>query len=237
MKKPPNPRRRLRRVLLIAGILPALLVLAWCLKVGLTLHNNTDGRDAFDDQDFDRAVAQFTDNQRLNWFESWIAAFNEGAALHVDGAWPDAITAYEKALEDVPHRDECTVRINLALVHEAVGDSLQADKNTDEAIIAWQAGIDALAEGSCPSDSGRGKNQTEDAATVDDRLRNKIQQSQPQNSPPQDPQQPNGEEDGEDDGKKDPRQEQLERNNQEGLDQRRQDQELYDGDYNRPNSW
>lgn len=237
MKRPPNPRRRLRRVLLLAGILPALLVLAWCLKVGLTLQNNAAGRDAFDDQDFDRAVAEFTDNRRLNWFESWIAAFNEGAALHVDGAWPDAITAYETALKDVPQRDECTVRINLALVHEAVGDASYANRNTDEAIIAWQAGINVLAEGSCPSDSGRGEKQSEDAATVDDRLRNKIQENQEQDpNPPQDPQQPD-EPDGEEDGQKDPRQEQLERNNQEGLDQRRQDQELYDDDYNRPNSW
>lgn len=237
MKKPPNPRRRLRRILLIAGILPALLVLAWCLKVGLTLQNNSAGRDAFDDQDLDRAVVEFTDNQRLNWFESWVAFFNEGTALYVDGAWPDAITAYETALETVPHRDECTVRINLALVHEAVGDSLQVAKKTDEAILAWDAGIDVLAEGSCPTDSGRGDEQSDDAATVDDRLRNKIQETQPQDPPPEDPQQPDDEGDGEDDGKKDPRQEQLERNNQEGLEQRREEQDLYDDDFNRPNSW
>ncbi|WP_182379733.1 hypothetical protein [Nocardioides sp. WS12] len=237
MKRPPNPRRRLRRVLLVAGIVPTLLVLAWCLKVGLTLQNNAAGRDAFDDRDLDAAVAEFADNQRFNWFEPWIASFNEGAALYVDGAWPDSITAYESALEDVPHRDECTVRINLALVHESVGDTAYVAKKTDEAILAWRAGIDALADGSCLTDAGRGEEQSDDAVTVDDRLRNKIQETQPQEPPPQDPQQPDDEDGGDDDGKKDPRQERLERNNQEGLDQRRGEQELYDDDYNRPNSW
>lgn len=235
--KPPNPHQRRRRILLLAGILPALLVLAWSLKVGVTLHNNTAGRDAFDRADYDGAIAEFTDNQRFNWFERWITSFNEGAALHVDGAWPDAITAYENALEDVPRRDECTVRINLALVHEAVGDALHEDGETDEALIAWKIGIDVLAAGECPSDAGRGEEQTDDAATLDERLRNKVEQNQPQDPTPQTPQNPDDGEDGEDDGPKDPRQERLERNNQNGLEQRREDQELYDDDYSRPNSW
>lgn len=235
--KRPHPRRRLRRFLLLAGVLPALLVLAWSLKVGLTLHNNAGGREAFDRGDYNTAVAEFTDNQRLNWFESWIASFNEGATLHADGAWPDAITAYETALEDVPRRDECTVRINLALVHEAVGDALQEKRDTDGAIVEWQAGIDVLAIGKCPTDAGRGKDQTEDAATLDERLRDKVQQNQPeqQQPPPSDP----GDDSGEaDEGQQDPRQERLERNNEQGLEQRREDQELYDNDdYSRPNSW
>ncbi|MCX6402247.1 MAG: hypothetical protein NTX33_20220 [Propionibacteriales bacterium] len=235
--KRPNPNRRRRRVLLLAGILPALLVLALTGKVALMLHNNTAGREAFDRDDFNTAVAEFTDNQRVNWFESWITAFNEGATLHADGAWPDAITAYEVALEDVPERDECTVRINLALVHEAVGDALQEDGETDEALIAWKIGIDVLAAGECPTDAGRGEEQTDDAAALDERLRNKVEQNQPQDSTPQTPQDPGDGDDGEDDGPKDPRQERLERNNQDGLEQRREDQELYDDDYSRPNSW
>lgn len=235
--KPPNPHQRRRRILLLAGILPALLVLAWSLKVGVTLHNNSAGRDAFDRDDYDGAIAEFTDNQRLNWFEPWITSFNEGAALHADGAWPDAITAYELALEDVPRRDECTVRINLALVHEAVGDALHEDGETDEALIAWKTGIDVLAAGECPSDAGRGEEQTDDAATLDERLRNKVEQNQPQDPTPQTPQNPDDGEGGEGDGPKDPRQERLERNNQNGLEQRREDQELYDDDYSRPNSW
>lgn len=234
--KRPNPNRQRRRVLLLAGILPALLVLALTGKVALMLHNNAEGRDAFDGDDYDTAISEFTGNQRLNWFERWVTAFNEGASLHADGAWPDAITAYEKALEDVPRRDECTVRINLALVHEAVGDALQEDGDTDEAIIAWQAGVDVLAAGDCPSDAGRGEKQTDDAAALDERLRNKVEQNQPQDPTPQTPQNPDGE-DGKDDGPKDPRQERLERNNQDGLEQRREDQELYDDDYARPNSW
>lgn len=232
-----NPNRRRRRILMLAGILPALLVLALTLKVALMLQTNGSGREAFADEDYDGAAVVFADNQRLNWFESWIAAFNEGAGLQADGAWPDAITAYEAALEDVPDRDECTVRINLALVHEAVGDALQEDGNTDKAITSWKTGSKVLAAGECPTDSGRGEEQTEHAATLDERLRNKVQQNQPQD--PQDDPKDSGEDSEEPDGEqKDPRQERLDRNNQQGLDQRREDQELYDDDnYSNPNSW
>lgn len=232
-----NPNGGRRRILMLAGVLPALLVLAFALKVALMLDTNATGRDDFGTGDYDGAAMEFADNQRLNWFEAWIAAFNEGAGLHADGAWPDAITAYEAALEDVPDREECTVRINLALVHEAIGDSLQEDGNTDKAITSWMTGSKVLVEGDCPTDAGRGEEQTEDAETLDERLRAKVEQNQPQDSE-EDPKDSGDGPDKPDDGQKDPRQERLDRNNQQGLEQRREDQELYDDDdYSNPNSW
>ncbi len=233
--RPANPRGALRRTLLLAGILPALVVLAFGLKVAFMLQGNADGREGFELGDYDGAVEEFAGTRRLNWLEPWVAPFDEGTAHHAEGQYDAAILAYETALEDVPAREECTVRINLALVHEAVGDTALESGARDQAIESWQRGVDVLAAGGCPADSGRGREQTEDAAEVDERLRAKIEENQqPQQQPEeQEDEQPQEEPPGED-----PREEQLERNNQRGQDQRRQDQELYDDeDYTRPNAW
>ncbi|HWJ10152.1 MAG TPA: hypothetical protein VNS46_12295 [Nocardioides sp.] len=237
-----NPRGRQRLGLMVAGALPALLVLGYLVKVGLMLQHNAAGRDAFDRGEYDSAASEFFDTRDLNLFEPWVAPFDEGAAHHAEGAFDDAIAAYDAALEDVPERDECTVRINLALAHEAVGDQRQADQDLDGAIEAWQEGIDVLAAGECPTDSGRGQKQSDDAAAVDERLQRKLQEAQEQQEQEQEPQpgqprQPPGEQPDDGEGE-DPRQERLERNNQQGREQRSDEQDLYDGeDYTRPETW
>lgn len=235
-----NPRARLRRALLVGGLLPALLVLGYVVKVGLMLQHNAAGRDAFELGDYDGSAAEFFETRDLNWFEPWIAPFDEGTGYHGDGLYDRAIDAYEDALEDVPQGDECTVRINLALAHEAVGDQRQTDEDLDGAIESWQAGIDVLAAGACPTDSGRGQEQSDDAAEVDRRLRDKVQQGkqqQDQEAPPQQQsQQPEGGQP--DDQGEDPREQRLERNNEQGRDRRNDEQRLYDDqDYTRPESW
>lgn len=230
-------RERVRIVLLLAGVLPALLVLAYAAKVAVMVDHVRDGRLAFDRGDYAAAHGEFADNRTLNWFESWVAEFDEGTAHHAEGEYDDAIADYEAALDDVPRREECTVRINLALAHESVGDARIERNDREGAAEAWQAGIDALAEGGCPQDSARDAEQTEDAEAVDRRLREKLQESA-QQEPRQGPdgEQQQRPEDG--DEPRDPREEQLERNNQQGLDQRRQDQELFeDQDYTRPHAW
>jgi len=173
-------RARLRVVLVLAGILPALVALAFAAKAVTMLSHDRDGRGQFDDADYLAAADEFAANGSLNWFEPWITAFDEGAARHADGDLEEAIELYTTALEDVPAEEECTVRINQALAHEALGDAALEGGDADEATGRWQAGIDVLAEGDCPTDSGRGADQTEDAATVDQRLRDKLQQQQEQ---------------------------------------------------------
>ncbi|WP_183099910.1 hypothetical protein [Nocardioides pelophilus] len=173
-------RTRLRVVLVLAGILPALVALAFAAKAVTMLSHDRDGRGQFDDADYLAAADEFAANRSLNWFQPWIAAFDEGAARHAEGDLDEAIELYTVALEDVPAEDECTVRINQALAHESLGDAALEAGDADEAIGQWQAGIDVLAEGRCPTDSGRGEDQTEDAAAVDQRLRDKLQQQQQQ---------------------------------------------------------
>ena len=173
-------RTRLRMVLVLAGILPALVALLFAVKVVAMLSHDRDGRSQFDDADYLGAADDFSANGSVNWFEPWISAFDEGAARHADGALEGALERYAAALEDVPVEEECTVRINIALAEETLGDTALEEGDADEATGWWQAGIDALAEGGCPTDSGRGPDQTADAAAVDQRLRDKLQQQQQQ---------------------------------------------------------
>ncbi|UUW89830.1 hypothetical protein ABFU82_14120 [Nocardioides sp. WV_118_6] len=232
--RPPYPRARLRRVLLLAGLLPALLVAAYAVKVGLMLHDNAAGRDAFVRGDTDGAAAEFAGTRSLNLFEPWIAPFDEGASWHAEGNYPSAVAAYLAALEHVPRREECTVRINLALAYEAIGDEAQQAGATSRAAEAWQAGIDTLAEGKCPTDAGGGEEQQSDAGAVDERLRGKLKQSQQQPQPEQQPQQP----DDKPKDQPDPKRDRLEDNNQRGLGQRHEDQDLYqDEDATKPDTW
>ncbi|KAA1425944.1 hypothetical protein [Nocardioides antri] len=193
--RPARPTRaRLRMVLVLAGLLPALVALAFAVKVMTMLSHDGDGRTQFDAGDFVAAADEFAANGSLNWFETWIASFDEGASRHADGDLEGAIDLYVRALEDVPVEEECTVRINEALAHETLGDLAAEEGDADQATRHWQAGIDTLAEGDCPTDAGGGEAQTEDAATVDQRLRAKQQQQQEQqeqeNQPPNQPQTP-----------------------------------------------
>ncbi|MDN5744703.1 MAG: hypothetical protein L0H31_06220, partial [Nocardioidaceae bacterium] len=218
--KQPNPRSNLRLILMLAGILPLMLVLAFALKVGLTLNDNSSGRDAFDQSDYTEAAAKFKDTRSLNWFETWIAAFDTGTGLHADENYDAALKAYHSALKSVPAKEECTVRINLALVHEALGDGLLEDGAAKDAIKEFESGIKDLADGDCPTDAGRGEDQSADAAAVDERLRNKIKENQPEKKqkkpPPKKGKDPKKEKD-------DPRPEQLEESNQRGAEQRKED--------------
>lgn len=234
--RPANPRRQLRIRLMLLGVLPLILLAAYSLKVGLMLHHNAAGRDAFDRGDYDGAAAEFTDTRSLNWFESWVAPFDDGASEHAQEKYDEAIASYTVALRSVPHRDECTVRINLSLAHEAVGDAALKNGALEDAKSAFNAGIKALADGKCPTDSGRGKKQTDDAAAVDRRLHNKIKdnESDPQPDDQQDPEKKPPPQD----GQSDPRRQRLDEQNKRGQEQRHEDQDLYkDNDYSLPDTW
>lgn len=205
-----------RRALLLVGLVPALLAVGFLVKVVVMLDHDGDGRGLFDDGDHAAAAAEFGANDRLNVLEPWVARFDEGAALHADGRLEEAVERYEAALDDVPPEEECTVRINLALAHETLGDTAAFDKqDSATATEHWQAGIDALAGGRCPEESGRGEEQTTDAAAVDRRLREKLQeQQQQQRERDRDPQ-----------DQEDPQQRQRDRQQQEQEERERRERE------------
>lgn len=223
---------RLRRNLLLAGVLPGLLALAFLVKVGLMLTNDSQGRSSFDSGDHAGAADEFAANDRLNWFEPWVASFDEGAARHADGELERAVELYTEALEDVPPEEECTVRINLALAEETLGDTAATDGDPEAAVDHWQAGIDALAAGDCPAHSGRGEEQTDDAAAVDRRLRDKARQQEQQQQQQQEQKDKQKQEQQQGEQKPDPKEKKLEERNGEAIEEKQEyDDANRDRDY------
>lgn len=177
----PMTRERLRTILLCAGLLPALAALLFAAMVLRFLAAQHSGNNAYDDGNYLDAAGHYRSAGHLNPFEDWLAAFDAGAARQVEGQYDAAILAYRAALSlGVPHRDACTVRINLALAEESIGDAATKANRLNAANDAYQAGISALEDGNCPTDSGRGADQTRDAKAVDDRLHKKTRHNQQQ---------------------------------------------------------
>jgi tetratricopeptide (TPR) repeat protein len=139
----------LRRRLLVLGLLPLLLALALCVKVGVMKVLDDRGRSAFADGELERAGEAFAANASLNVFEPWVSPFGEGTAEYALADYPRAQRLLEEALLVVPEDEECLVRINLALTHEALGDVALTDGRRDLAEASWREGIAVLDEGSC----------------------------------------------------------------------------------------
>lgn len=179
----PDPTRRgrgrapTRRTLYLAGLLPLLAVLAFSVKVFVMLHHDGAGGDAWDRRDGAAAMEQYAANRSVNVFEPWIAPFDEGDAAFLLADYPRARDLFITALTSVPHEQECTVRINLALAYEAIGDAAARSGVPDDATAAWQNGITALTDGDCPAHAGLGRWQSRDAATVKKRLEDKQHDS------------------------------------------------------------
>lgn len=186
-RPPVTPRRegraRARRILYLVGLLPLVVALAFFVKVVVMRHHDDAGADAWQRQDGASALEQYDANRSLNLLERWIAPFDSGDAAFELADYPHAKDLFLTALRTVPQKQECTVRINLALTDEAIGDAAARKGATDDARAAWQDGIKALDDGGCPRHAGLGQQQTKDAATVKQRLEDKLKQSsQPQQS-------------------------------------------------------
>lgn len=180
---PQNPRAHRRRVLYLAGLLPLLLALAFGLKVVTMRHHDGAGLDAWRGNNGAGALEQYSANRAVNLLEPWLAPFDAGDAAFLLGAPGRARHLFTTALDTVPHRHECTVRINLSLADEAIGDAAAKSGSRADARDAWRAGISALDEGDCPHHAALGRQQSQDAAAVRQRLEDKLKQPPPKPSP------------------------------------------------------
>jgi len=160
-----NPRTARRNQLFGLGIVPALVVLLLALDVGLQIRTNLDGRAEYDDKDYANAEQTFLDATGLDLPESWVRSFNAGAAAYQDARYDDAAAHFESALGDAPDDRECTVRVNLALTHEAVGDQHRRRGNRKQSLAQFGAARRALEAGGCADGEGE---------SVDRRLAAKI---------------------------------------------------------------
>lgn len=185
LELPDNPRAGRRRVLYLVGLLPLLVALAFTVKVVAMRHHDDAGSAAWRSGDGVTALEAYDANRSVNLLQPWLAPFDAGDAAFLLGDYPRARGLFTSALGSVPHRQECTVRINLALADEAIGDAASEAGRRDDATDAWRAGISVLDEGDCPQHAGLGQKQSHDAATVRSRLEKKLTPPPPQPQPKQ----------------------------------------------------
>jgi len=218
-----NPRAHRRRVLQLAGLLPAALAIAFFGKVVAMTHHDTAGQAAWDERRGAVALEEYAANQSVNIMERWLAPYDAGDAAFLLTDYERAARYYTAALETVPHEHECTVRINLALADEKIGDAAAGAGSRDEAEDAWKDGIATLDAGDCPTHAGLGARESKDAAAVKKRLEDKLktppQQGKQQQKTTQPPPSP----------KEKDKLKKLEKNNDRGRDDRSQSQN--DDDY------
>ena len=217
----PTTREQLRRVLLLAGIVPVVIALAFLLKVVTMGHHDRAGRDAWDERDAASAMEHYSANRDLNLLQPWIAHFDAGNAAFLLGENARAIAYFDEALERVPKEHECTVRINKSLTQEAVGDRARDAGDQATAKSAYEEALATLKEGDCPTDAGQGKDQSKQGESTQQRLEQKLdpQQTPPQKSekpPPEEPQ------------SQDEKEKKLDQRNGSGEDYRRDDADLDD---------
>lgn len=160
-----NPRIARRNKLFTLGVVPVLVVLLLVLDVGLQLKANHDGRTAYDDKAYADAEQAFLDAAGVDLPEGWVKPFNAGAAAYQDGQYADAQAHFESALADAPDDRECTVRVNLALTHEALGDEQRRQGSRRQSLEKFGDARTVLEGGGCSEDEGR---------SVDRRLAAKI---------------------------------------------------------------
>ena len=219
-----NPRAARRNQLFRWGLLPALVLLLLAGRVGLVLRADAAGRAAYASGKYGEAHDRFAANRSLNVLEPWKAPFNAGTALYRDQELEAAVDAFGAALDAGPKPDECTVRIDLALTHEAIGDIAAEADDDPAARDAWTAGREALAAGGCPTDAGRGPEQSAVAATVDARLADKLGDPPPD----QQPEEQEDEEKQDQDPEQQKKEQQIEQRNQEAREGRQENKDLED---------
>jgi len=226
---PTNPRAARRRLLYLIGLVPLLVALAFTVKVTTMRHHDGAGLGAWKSGNGAKALEQYSANKSLNLLQPWLAPFDAGDAAFLLGDYPRARKLFFAALDSVPHKQECTVRINLALTDEAIGDAASEAGSLDDAKDAWQAGIDALDGGDCPQHAGLGERQSQDATRVRQRLEQKLKQPpQQQQQSQQDPQkQPKNDGSG---SEKSNKEKELDKRNRSGSQDRSKAQDLDDYD-------
>ena len=227
-------RSRPLRVVRIQRLAPRLIPVALLLllvggRVGLLAWHEHDGENAYALGDFAAAAREFDANRSVNPFQRWVAPFDEGVARHSDGDLDAAIRDYGVALESVPQSRECTVRVNLALAHEARGDALAASGDADGSRRAWQTGRDVLAAGRCPTDAGQGQAERERAGAVDRRLADKLADDASPSPSPSPSSSASGSPSTTPDEPSQEQLDELDQLNEEGADARRQNDALEDG--------
>ncbi|MDO5287243.1 MAG: tetratricopeptide repeat protein, partial [Actinomycetia bacterium] len=146
--------RRLRsvRVRLLLGFAPlALLMLVFAGKVLLMVGANESGREAYAQQAYETAEADFGRNRRGDLLQDWVASYNRGTTLVRMHRYEEARADLERALARVPAEYDCMVRVNLVLAMEGQADDLMTQRRAADAEQLYAAARELLRQGSCGS--------------------------------------------------------------------------------------
>lgn len=170
-----SDRPRLRRRLLILGILPALVVTGLAAKTAHLFHYSHAGASALNAGDADAARRAYASTGLLNIIEPWAARYNEGIAAYFQGGVDgntSAVDLFRAALDLAPPQDQCRVRRNLAIAIEAKGDTaLQVDlaearEQWYEARATLGACLPDAADSTAPDTEARGAMTASEAEAV-----------------------------------------------------------------------
>ena len=183
-------RRRIRRWIAV-GTLPltlaALLFVGKILSMYAFAHQSIT---AYVADDYAGSEAAARGQDFLNWFEPFKAPFNVGTALAGAEKLPEARAELEESLELASGLEVCTVRINLALVLERMGDAARADGDGAAAAELFGEALTVTTEMPEECDSEEAQEQSSDpdrdmqqsTDDLEDRLKQK-QQSEQQTPP------------------------------------------------------
>lgn len=108
----------------------------------------------------------------LNFSEPYIAHYNYGNGLYINGEFENAEVEYMSALKSVPDSRECDVRINLALSKLA---RIDVKNRSDEVIKELEDIQKVLLEHGCASES-EGGGSSEEAQEIYDETEKEIEE-------------------------------------------------------------
>ncbi|MEV4736782.1 MULTISPECIES: hypothetical protein [unclassified Microbacterium] len=191
-------RRRIRRWIAI-GTLPltlaALLFVGKLLSMYAFAHQSIS---AYVADDFSSSESAARGQEFLNWFEPYKAPFNVGTALAGAERLPEARAELEESLDLATGLEVCSVRINLALVIERMGDAARADGDGTAAAQLYGEALTVTTEmpSECSSEEAQqqspdpNRDMQESKDGLEDRLKQKQQEEQ---TPPEEEEQPQDE--------------------------------------------
>lgn len=138
--------RKRRRRRLVLWSLPVVLIAALFSAKTLSAAMAADqAAGHYASKDYEAAANAARAQLFLNIFEQWKAHFNLGDAYVGLGVLDDAQKEFETALELASGADECTVRVNLALLFELRGDNAADAGAVDEARTEYDAALAVIA--------------------------------------------------------------------------------------------
>ncbi|MUM06132.1 MULTISPECIES: hypothetical protein [unclassified Mycolicibacterium] len=178
-------RKVLRRKLVVVSLLPALLVLGIAVKLVLMVAYGESARSDFlkyDSYGMDRDVRML---KSFNVIDSYKAYFAAGDRYLLEGKLADAEVEFKKSLELVEADESCPVRINLAVVLEALGDVKNAAKHRDQAKPLWQEALTVVQQapaGCFNTTTEPNEEQRKHRNETEKRLQDKLKDPEPKSS-------------------------------------------------------